>query len=142
MILIEEVEYRGTSVRFYNGVDFDILLNHSKDGSDGFIYCFMDSWIKEVKSYNRNNKLKSIIDSTEYSDFEWESINNDYVAIYQADGIDINLLYQAIREKVIQNNLPVSPYISIAEVNGSNIINTNIINNGGAWKIEIGKSDS
>ena len=137
MILIEEVDYKGTSVKFYNGVDFDLLLSHAKDGSDGFIYCFMDSWLKEVKSYNRNNKLKSIIDGVEYSDFEWESINNDYVAIYQADGIDINLLYQSIREKVLQNHLPKSTYLNITEFNDSNIINV-----GGAWKIEVGKSDS
>jgi len=137
MILIEEVDYKGTSVKFYNGVDFDLLLSHAKDGSDGFIYCFMDSWLKEVKSYNRNNKLKSIIDGVEYSDFEWESINNDYVAIYQADGIDINLLYQSIREKVLKNHLPKSTYLNITEFNDSNIINV-----GGAWKIEVGKSDS
>lgn len=137
MTLIEEVDYKGTSVKFYSGVDFDRLLTHPKDGSDGFIYCFMNSWVKEVQSYNRNNKLKSIIENKDYSDFEWESIDNNYVAIYQADGIDIDLLYKTIRDKVLQNYLPTSPYLHITETSESNIINS-----GGAWKVEVGKSDS
>lgn len=137
MTLIEEVDYKGTSVKFYSGVDFDKLLTHPKDGSDGFIYCFMNSWVKEVQSYNRNNKLKSIIENKDYSDFEWESIDNNYVAIYQADGIDIDLLYKTIRDKVLQNYLPTSSYLHITETSESNIIN-----GGGAWKVEVGKSDS
>jgi len=134
MTLIEKVEYKGIDVKFYNGVDFDFLLKHPKDGSKGFIYCFMDSWITEVKSYNRNNKLKSIIENKEYSDFEWESINNNYIAIYQADGIDIYLLYRTIRDKVLNEHLPTSPYLSIVECD-----DIGVVNSGGAWKIEVGK---
>ena len=137
MTLIEEVQYKGTNVRFYRNIDFDVLLKHSKDGSDGFIYCFIDNWVKEVQSYNRNNKLKSVIDSTEYSDFEWENINNEYICIYQADGIGIEVLYDTIRKKVIQENyLPKSPYLHLTEFNENGIVNT-----GGAWKIQVGKSD-
>lgn len=137
MTLIEKVKYKSIDVRFYNGVDFDILIKHPKDGADGFIYCFMDSWVKEVQSYNRENKLKSIIENKEYSEFEWESINNNYIAIYQADGIDINLLYKSIRDKVLNENLPTSPYLSIVEFNDD----IGVVNSGGAWKIEVGKSD-
>lgn len=137
MILIEEVDYKGTNVRFYNGVDFDILMKHAKDGSDGFIYCFMNSWEKEVQSYNRNNKLKSIIEDKDYSDFEWESIDNNYVAIYQADGIDIELLYRTIRDKVLQNYLSTSSYLHITSLDRGSIVNS-----GGAWKIEVSKNES
>ena len=136
MTLIEEIEQKGTNIRFYNGVDFDILMKHSKDGSEGFIFCFMDSWVKEVQQYNRDNKLKSVINNTEYSDFDWDNINNNYICIYQTDGIGIDLLYQAIREKVITNHIPTSPYLSITESNDYGIVNS-----GGAWKIEVGKSD-
>lgn len=136
MTLIEKVEYKGTDVRFYNGVDFDFLINHPKDGANGFIYCFMDSWVKEVKSYNRENKLKSLIDNKEYCEFDWDSINNNYIAIYQADGIDIDILYKSIRDKVLKDHLPTSPYLSVAVCNDMGILNS-----GGAWKIEVGKSD-
>lgn len=136
MTLIEKVEYKGTDVSFYKGVNFDFLLNHPKDGTNGFIYCFMDSWVKEVQSYNRDNKLKSIIENKEYSDFEWESINNNYIAIYQADGVDIDLLYKSIRDKVLQDYLPKSSYLHLTECSDKGIVNS-----GGAWKIEVGKSD-
>ena len=129
MNLIEKMCYKGTEIKFYDGVDFNILINHAKDGSEGFIFCFMDSWVKEVKSYNRNNKLKSVIENTVYSDFDWNDINNDFIAIYQADGIGIDLLYQTIRDKVIRGHLPDRPYIPIAGYDK------------GAWKIEVGKSD-
>lgn len=136
MNLIEEIYYDDTIFKFYNGVDFDILIEHRKDGHDGFIYCFIDNWVKEVKRYNRNNKLKSIIENTNYKDFEWESVNNNYICIYQTDGIGIDLLYKSIRDKIMQNHLPMSPYLNITEFNDKGIVNT-----GGAWKIETVKSN-
>lgn len=136
MTLIEEIEQKRVNIRFYNGVDFDILINHSKDGSDGFIFCFMDSWIKEVQKYNRDNKIKSVINNTEYSDFDWDSIDNNYICIYQADGIGIDILYQAIREKVINNHIPTAPYLQLTECNDNGGVGS-----GGAWKIEVRKSD-
>ena len=43
------------------------------------IFCFIDNWVKEIQSYNRNNKLKSVIDNTDYADFDWDDINNNYI---------------------------------------------------------------
>ena len=131
MILIEDVSFNGLIFKFYNGIDFDILINHAKDGSKGFIFCFIDNYVKEVKTHNRNNKLKSLIDNTKYYDFDWNDINNDFISIYQADGIGIDLLYKSIREKVIKNNIPSSPYLHITEIDDKGIINS-----GGAWKVE------
>jgi hypothetical protein len=136
MTLIEKLDYKGTTVRFYNGIDFDALIDHAKDGSNGFVFCFIESWVKESQSYNRNNKLKSVIDNTEYSEFDWEDISNDYISVYQTDGIGVDILYQVIRDKVIQNHLPNSPYLSITECDDNGVFNS-----GGAWKIEVGKID-
>jgi hypothetical protein len=130
MILIEKVKYKDIYVRFYNGIDFDFLVNYKKDGTDGFVYCFIDNWVSEVKNYNRNNKVDSIIKNKTYSDFDWDSINNNYIYVYQADGIGIDLLYKTIRDKVLNDYLPKSPYLSIADDNMSTV------NSGGAWKIE------
>ncbi len=138
MILIEQLLYEGSNIKFYRDIDFDVLINHSKDGSDGFIFCFINNWVKEIKSYNRNNKLKSLISNTNYSDFDWEDINNDYICIYQADGISIETLYESIRNKVVkENHLPKSPYLQITEFNDKGILNS-----GGAWKIKSEKSEN
>jgi hypothetical protein len=134
MTLIEESVYNETKVKYYEGIDFDILQKHPKDGSSGFIYCFINSWVKEVQSYNRNNKLKSIIKDFNYKDFNWETINNDYICIYQTDGISVELLFRSIKEKLERENyLPKSAYLNITELNSEK---NNIINSGGAWKIK------
>jgi hypothetical protein len=135
MRLINEILDREFPIRFYEGIDFDELINHPNDGSDGFVYCFIESWVKCVKSYNRENKLKSIIDNKEYSEFDWDSINNNYVAVYQTDGIEIEILYKSILDKVLNKYLPKSPYLSIVECD-----DLGVVNSGGAWKIESAKS--
>lgn len=134
MTLIEESVYNDIKVKYYEGIDFDILQKHPKDGSSGFIYCFINSWVKEVQSYNRNNKLKSIIKDFNYKDFNWETINNDYICIYQTDGISVELLFRSIKEKLERENyLPNSAFLSITELDSEK---NNIINSGGAWKIK------
>lgn len=135
MILIEQIYCEGINFQFYNGVEFDTIINHAKDGSQGFIFCFIENYVKEVKSYNRHNKLKSIIENTRYSKFNWDSINNNFIAIYQTDGIGIDLLYRSIREKVINNHIPDSPYLHITEIDDNGHIK-----GGGAWKIEMSKN--
>ena len=60
MILIEEIKVDNTNIRFYDGIDFNEILNHAKDGSNGFIFCYIDSWEKEVKSYESDSKIVSI----------------------------------------------------------------------------------
>ncbi len=127
MTLIETMNIDNNQINFYDGVDFDILIGHPKDGSKGFLICFLESWINEVKIYNRNNKIKSVFNKEEYSDFEWEKINNNFISIYQADGIGVFEIYKVIRNKFINKQLPESPWIPVSGIDG-------------AWKIEIGKS--
>ncbi len=127
MKLIESINIDNNNIKFYNGVDFDKLITHPKDGSGGYLVCFLESWINEVKTYNRNNKIKSVFTKEEYSDFEWESINNDFICIYQTDGIGISDIYKVIRNKFINKQLPETPWIPVSGIDG-------------AWKIQIGKS--
>lgn len=127
MTLIETMNIDNNQINFYDGVDFDILINHPKDGSKGFLICFLESWVNEVKIYNRNNKIKSVFNKEEYCDFEWEKINNNFISIYQADGIGVFEIYKVIRNKFINKQLPESPWIPVSGIDG-------------AWKIEIGKS--
>ena len=128
MTLLESMNIDNNNILFYEGVDFDILQKHPKDGSKGFIVCFLENWVKEVKKYNRNNKIKSVLNHLEYSDFDWENINNNFICIYQTDGIGVSEIYKVIRKKFINKQLPESPWIPVSGIDG-------------AWKIQIGKSD-
>jgi hypothetical protein len=123
MILIDEMKINNNIVKFYDGVDFNILIKHSKDGSGGFIFCFIDNWVKEVKSYNRQRKLNSIVDNIKYINFEWEMIDNNYINIYQTEGLGIDIVYETIRGKLEKNQLPDQPWTPIAGISR------------GAWKI-------
>ncbi len=123
MILIEEIVVDNSIIKFYSGIDFDILLKHNKEGLDGFIYCFIDNWVSEVKSYNRQLKLESVIDDVKFSKFEWNKINNNYISVYQTDGVGIESLYKSIRERVINLKSTNNSWLPISGVDK------------GAWKI-------
>jgi hypothetical protein len=112
MILIDKIIIDNIKVEFYEGMDVDKLLNHPKDGSNGFIYCFIDNWISEIKRYNRQRKISSVIDGVLYEEFEWDNINNNYICIYQTEGMLIKDVYETIRKKVEVNQFPNQPWIT------------------------------
>lgn len=123
MILIEEVFIDGVKIRFFNGIDFNEIMKHPKDGSGGFIFSFIDNWVSEVKKWERESKINSLIENIYFDKFKSQDIENNYVAIYQLDGIEYEVLYKIIREKVINKNFPEHPWIPISGVDK------------GAWKI-------
>lgn len=127
MILIDEIIVDNVNIKFYEGMDFDSLLNHAKDGSNGFIFCFINNWVTEVKSYNRQRKLSSVVDGAEYEEFEWEKIDNNFICVYQTEGMGIPDVYQIIRKKVERKQFDSKPWIGGMST--------------GAWKIQVGKSD-
>jgi len=102
MILISDEFIDEVYIRYYNGIDFNEIMNHPNDGSGGFIICFIDNWSSEVKRYIRNCNIDNIINKTDI-DCNVE-LNNNYISIYQTSGIDI---YESIREK-IKNNIKTS----------------------------------
>jgi|ERR1035437_8625815 hypothetical protein len=97
MILIDEMYIDGLPVRYYDGIDYDVIINHPKDGSGGFIYFFIDRWVDEIKKYNRDIKINSIF-SESYKEFDPEVIENSYISIYQTDGNTMGI-YKIIRER-------------------------------------------
>jgi hypothetical protein len=127
MILIDEIKVDNVNVRFYEGMDFELLLNHAKDGSNGFIFCFINNWVTEVKSYNRQRKLLSVVDDLNYEEFDWEKINNDFISIYQTEGMGITEVYQTIRKKVERKQFDSRPWIGGMST--------------GAWRVQVGKND-
>jgi hypothetical protein len=117
------MEYEHTKVKFYNGVDFDKLIKHPKDGSDGFIFCFIENWVKEVRSYNRELKLESLVENVEFNEFKWDTLENNYISIYQTEGVGIDVVYETIRSKLEKSQFPDQPWTPIAGISR------------GAWKI-------
>ena len=124
MTLIEKIEFQNNTIRFFSGIDFEVLINHPKDGSDGFIFCLIENWKTEVISYNRNNKIKSIVGNKDYDDFNWESINNNFISIYQTEGIGFEVVYETVKNKLLKNQFPDMPWIPIKGITT------------GAWKIK------
>lgn len=127
MILIDKIVIDNVIFNFYEGIDFELLINHTNDGSDGFIFCFIDNWITEIKSYNRQKKLSSLIDDLYYEEFDWEKIDNNFISVYQTEGMGIHDVYQTIRKKVERKQFDSRPWIGGMST--------------GAWKIQVGKSD-
>ena len=116
MILIDEIIVDDVNIKFYDGIDFDLLLNHSRDGSDGFIFCFINNWVTEVKSYNRQRKLTSVVDDISYEEFDWEKIDNNYISVYQTEGVGVSSVYQVIRSKVERNQFEHKQWVPVDSI--------------------------
>lgn len=101
MNLISEIEIDDTIVKFYDGIDLGILINHPKDGSAGFIFCFVDKWSDEVKKHHRASKIDSILTNSDYKEFNSLEIDNNYVCIYQTDG-HLSAVYESIKKNIHQ----------------------------------------
>jgi hypothetical protein len=127
MTLIDEIVVMDTSVRFYDGINFDDVIKHPKDGSNGLIIFFINKWVDEVSLYNRDKKIDSIINNSEFRKFESQDIENSYVSIYQVDGVGIEEMYKTIRKKIENKNFPNQPWESISGFDK------------GAWKISNNK---
>lgn len=123
MTLIEKIKVDDTDINFYNGIDIDKVINHPKDGTSGFIFCFIDNWVKEVKKWERESKIDSVLVGKKYRKFDSRNLENDYVAIYQLEGTEPGTLFEIIKDKVINKNFPEHPWIPISGVDK------------GAWKI-------
>ena len=123
MTLIEEIWLDTIKVRFFDGIDFNTIMNHPKDGSDGFIFCFIDNWVSSVKKWERESKINSVINNDKFEEFKTEDLDNNYISIYQLEGTETGVLFEVIKEKVLNKNFNEPPWIPISGLNK------------GAWKI-------
>ncbi len=102
MELIKNIVITDVNYKFYKGIDFDIALNHPKDGSEGILLFIVDNFISELESYNRDCKIKYITENADFKYFEWNSISdNNYIAIYQTEGRISNI--HNLISKIINN---------------------------------------
>lgn len=107
LILIEKIEVDGIDTYFYDGIDFSMIKSHK--GENGFLIFFVENYVSEIKKYERQNKLDSILEGTHIEKFDWDDYRSDYVAIYQTSG-NLIPIYKSIREKILDTTNSVFPY--------------------------------
>ena len=130
MTLIETITVDENEISFYNGIDFGILKSHPKDGSNGFIFCFVENFVTEVHTHKRQNKINSVLTNEISTEFDTKDIENNFIAIYQLQGTEPGVLFEVIKNKVINKNFPEHPWIAINGLDKGawRITNSNISN--------------
>ena len=107
LTLIEKICISGTDTYFYDGIDFDMIRGHREE--DGFLIFFVDSYVSEIKGWERENRLNSILEGTDFENFESEKYQNNHIAIYQTSG-NLMSVYEAIRKKLLEPTNHVFPF--------------------------------
>jgi len=107
LTLIEKINISGTDTYFYDGIDFEMIRNHKEE--NGFLIFFVDSYINSIKVWERENRLNSILEGTDFEDFESEKYQNNYIAIYQTSG-NLIPVYEAIKKKILEPPNNVFPF--------------------------------
>lgn len=101
MELLSEILIGDVITKFYKGFDHNSMLNHPKDGSDGFMVVFIDNWSDIIFRVNRSNKIDRILGlKVDKVDSNKINFNNNYMIIYQTRG-QFDIVYEAIKKRMI-----------------------------------------
>jgi hypothetical protein len=100
MKLIEKKEIGGVNYQFFDGIDFDMIDKHPKNGSSGFLYFFINSWVEEVKRFERESTINSVLDGKKIKKINTKQMENDYICIYQTSGIGLDVLYKHVMRNI------------------------------------------
>lgn len=130
MILVDEYidEKFGVMMRYYFGIDFKRVLNHPKDGSDGMMFCFIESFEKSQKSFERELKIDHLLDGLDIDTINKE-IDNSYIFIYQT-GEYQEQVYLAIKRKMVESIDSKYPWIPVSRPGIKGKIVAGILMNG------------
>ena len=99
MNLIYEEKIVHTEYKFYSGLDYEMIKNHSDKGLDGIMCIFVNNWDVELKKINRKLKLDNILDGEINECID--NINNPHILIYQCGKIEHKTMLQTILKKLI-----------------------------------------
>lgn len=102
MTLIEKEILSNGDFHYYHGIDFDLVKNHPTDGSAGFLIFLIESFIKEIKEYERNNKLKSLLNGEHFQPFDTKQMSHDFVCIYQYEGVGFSTMLNIVQTQIRQ----------------------------------------
>lgn len=105
-------ENKELNLRYYKGIDFNVIKNHPKDGSGGMIIVFVKNWRNEISKWKRNNNISRVLDEEvlEY-DLDNIDIDNSYISIYQTGDVKVKSVYETIKNNLENKNkwLPTFP---------------------------------
>jgi hypothetical protein len=101
MKLITSSEIKDFKINYYDGFDLERILNHPDDGRDGIMVVFFDSIKEEEIKHNRNEKIKSLLESKKIKDFSdiMDKLNNNYLMLYQTHGFT-DVVFKSIKNKL------------------------------------------
>jgi hypothetical protein len=97
--LIETYKHESYDIIFYEGIDFDMIRNHSDESSE-FLVFYIESWKSEVDSYKREKRIEELLGG-EKDLFDPELIKKNTVAIYLTNGY-LEPTHHAIKKKLIE----------------------------------------
>lgn len=97
MTKFDEFLVNGSLVRFYQGIDLDFVKNYDKQE---LIVIFIDDWKTESLRIKREGIIESLLEDKEYVDLE--SIENDYIAIYQTSGY-LDIVSDSIKKRLLNS---------------------------------------
>jgi hypothetical protein len=107
MTFLEQFKVSDTLVKFWSGFDLELILNHPKDGTSGYMVVLVESIKMEYLRYSRNLKIDQICSDKRERDFYKiiENIENDYVLIYQSRGEQNVILVDIIKDKFSKSQI-------------------------------------
>lgn len=100
MTLIEKEIINGRLCLYYDGIDFEMIRNHPKDGSNGFVVFLVESFINEIKNHNRHRKINSILQKEEFVPFDTDEMAHDFVGIYQYEGVGLKTMLSVVKKQM------------------------------------------
>ena len=109
MTLIDEINIETCIVRFYDGIDFDMIRDHKKEE---FLIFFIDNWIDSYTQWERDKKIDNLLNGTnDY--FNPSEIENKWISIYQTSG-NLEMTYLTIKSKLLDRNSLIEPWRNLA----------------------------
>jgi hypothetical protein len=101
MELIEESLINRQQVKYYNGFDLELIINHPKDGSGGMMVVFFNSVKIEETKYKRHQIILNLLESKQIQNFNdiLENIDNPYLTLYETHGYT-DIIYKSIKLKL------------------------------------------
>ena len=109
MTLIEEINIETCTVRFYDGIDFDMIRDHNKEE---LLIFFIDNWIDSYKQWERDKKIDNILDDI-VEDFNPSTIENNWISVYQTSG-NLEMTYLTIKSKLLERKSFFEPWRTLA----------------------------
>lgn len=109
MTLIEEINIETCIVRFYDGIDFDMIRDHKKEE---FLIFFIDNWLDSYKQWERDKKIDSLLTDID-DDFNPRTMENNWIAVYQTSG-NLEMTYLTIKSKLLERKPFFEPWKTLA----------------------------